>query len=194
MNEQEIKDRLSILNLSDNLNEEDLKKFYDKVIPNLMKYNVEVKVKPFYDFAKSLGLSDLEIINFIRINVQVLTDIGFKAFVKKYIFLSVIENENNTQRIRHMKKTPKDFKITLDKLYSKYCYMKEKGVEINWSTLVRQKDDKLIKKIKNSGETPLNIESIKTIYPLDKEYIESLRKLAINNFEVRFDGEKRRSK
>lgn len=188
-----INEKLSKLKLSENLKNSDLEKFYLKVIPVLKKFDYEIDFESFYAFISELNISNIEAINIIKENPQVLIKKGFYEFMRKYIFLSVVENETNTQRLRHIKKTPKDFKTGLEVLFSKYFYMKELGIDINWSTLVRQKKEKLDKKVETSGIKPLTIENIKNKYPIDDKYIDKLKAMAINNFGV-LDDKRTRNK
>lgn len=190
MNKQELIDKLASINLI--MQEQDLNKVLDTLFYNVDENN-DINVDNFYKFAKSNGLKDVEIVSFIKVNPKVLTEMGFKAFLRKYIFLSVIENDTNTRRIKYMKKSPKDFKTSLSKIYSKYQYLKKMGLEIDWNSLLRQKQEKLDKKVISSGGTPLSIEKIREMYPVDEEYIDELKLLAINNFGV-LNDEKRRTR
>lgn len=196
---------LSILNLKENLTDIELAEFYTSIIPylnhgrknELLDRSVETiknRLNAFYNFANSVGLTDRDIINFLKEYPSVLNVAGSQKFIDKYVFLSVIENEDNTLRKRHMIIKPKDFRVSLETIYARYCLMKDLGYDkINWSMLVRKTHDSFIGRfVMNNGEDkPYKVfnsieectsDKLKEQYPVDYNFIEELRHNGLNDF------------
>lgn len=201
---------MSVLNLKENLTDLELAEFYTCFIPFLnhgrknelldrSTDTIKSKLIIFYNFAKNIGLTDREIINFLKEYPSVLNVAGSQKFIDKYILLSVIENEDNTVRKRHMITRPKDFRVSLETIYARYALMRNLGYDkINWSMLVKKTHDSFISRfVINGGEDKsykvfndvkdMSADKLRELYPVDYSFIEELRNCEVNSFGG-FDG------
>lgn len=192
---------LSKLNLKEALDDESLIEFYESFIPYIKHSRIEEisgrrpetlekYINRFINFSNSIGLSNYDVINILKKHSSILHD---EEFINKYIFLSVIENENNTLRKTKLIEKPRDFRIGLETLYSRYLLMKDlEYPDINWSNLVHDShyefSKKFIKvktykkyKIFDSLEDISELK-LKSMYPIDYNFIEQLKNNDFNNF------------
>ena len=116
----------SKLNLKEYLTDDNLVDFYESFIPYIKhSRNEEVSgrrpetlekyIDRFISFSNIIDLSNMEVIEILKKHPSILHD---EDFINKYIFLSVIENENNTLR-----KTKLIEKISLNTEFNYLSYI-----------------------------------------------------------------------
>lgn len=191
----------SKLNLKEYLTDDNLVDFYESFIPYIKhSRNEEVSgrrpetlekyIDRFISFSNIIDLSNMEVIEILKKHPSILHD---EDFINKYIFLSVIENENNTLRKTKLIEKPQDFRVSLETIYARYLLMKDlRYPDINWSNLVHESHYEFAKKFVKVKATKIykvfdSLEDIsevklKAMYPVDYSFIEELKNNELNNF------------
>lgn len=108
-----------------------------------------------YDFVvrsldKLLELFDVFGINRIEAAIIISNDPALlnnvDALYDKYLFLGIIENEENTFRNHKFFSKTRDYRVALDTMYKRYRFCLESGyVDIKWNTLVHATDSEFAK-------------------------------------------------
>lgn len=95
-------------------------------------------------FFRAIGVGNIEV-SIILTNFPGLLNIVDDLY-SKYLFLGIIENEENSFRRHKFFSKTKDYRVGLAKMYARYRLCMEAGYEdINWNALVHASDNEFAK-------------------------------------------------
>ncbi len=107
------------------------------------EYVVE-KLDCLLEFLEAIGIGSMECA-IILINFPAILNIVDELY-PKYLFLGIIENEDNSYRRKKFFSKTKDYRVSLHKIYARYVVCKKCGYEdIKWNTLVHATDAEFAK-------------------------------------------------
>lgn len=90
-------------------------------------------------FFRAIGIGNIETA-IILTNFPSILNIVDELY-SKYLFLGILENEDNSYRRHKLFSKTKDYRVSLDKMYARYRLCMEAGYEdIKWNTLVHASD------------------------------------------------------
>ena len=108
---------------------------YDYICSNLEKLLL---------FFETIGIGNIEV-SIILTNFPGLLNIVDDLY-SKYLFLGIIENEDNSFRRHKFFSKTKDYRVGLAKMYARYRLCMEAGYgDINWNALVHASDNEFAK-------------------------------------------------
>ena len=197
------------LNLKNNLSNDELAGFYMSIIPYLKHSRnetmtgrppktLEEDLDNFLEFAYSINLSELEIIECIK-NFPAIIRMIDEDFYWKYVLMSVVENEDNTLRKTMLIARTRDFQIDLKLLFSRYYLMVSLNYpDITWNSLIKNSSKDFAKIfVKGTYAKPykiyesvdeLNSDKLRYMFPIDYDYLTKLAQLPINEEIYRGGG------
>lgn len=188
------------IELTEYLNKEEFIEFCVN-LTNSLKYNrnnsilkysiseIELAIDNMINFFDNINLTKRDIIEAFKNNYSFINVFLDKNFIDKYILLSVVENENNTVRKHALIHHSKRFRITLEELYARYVMIKLKNRELSINSMLETNynafiDSYIRKTYFNYMNKLLNnyksLDQIVAIYPIDYEFIESLKNKDVN--------------
>lgn len=95
-------------------------------------------------FFRAIGVGNIEVA-IILTNFPAILNIVDELY-PKYLFLGIIENEDNSFRRHKFFSKTKDYRVGLEKMYARYRLCMEAGYEdIKWNTLVHASDTEFAK-------------------------------------------------
>lgn len=95
-------------------------------------------------FFAAIGIGNVEV-SIILTNFPSILNIVDELY-SKYLFLAVIENDDNSFRRHKFFSKTKDYRVSLEKMYARYRLCMEAGYEdIKWNTLVHASDNEFAK-------------------------------------------------
>ncbi len=96
------------------------------------------------EFFECIGIGKVECV-IILVNFPAILNIVDELY-EKYLFLGIIENEDNSFRTHKFFSKTKDYRVGLTKMYTRYKMCKQFGYEhITWNTLVHSSDSEFFK-------------------------------------------------
>lgn len=96
------------------------------------------------EFFEAIGIGNVECAIILMNDFTLLND---GNLYEKYIFLGIIENDDNTFRNHKFFSKTKDFRVSLEKIYARYRLCLEAGyTDINWNILVHSTDNEFAKR------------------------------------------------
>ena len=132
----------------------------------------------FIKFAKSISLNDDEIIKIFSSFPGILNSVD--ELYSKYLFLGIVENDNNDLRIKKLVNKSNDFRVGLKKIYSRYKFMLNVGYDaIGWNTLVHATDQEFAS-IFVIGK----YEKTYRIYNSVSDVLKSLNEMDLSDFDL----------
>lgn len=188
------------IELTEYLNKEEFIEFCVN-LTNSLKYNrnnsilkysiseIELAIDNMINFFDNINLTKRDIIEAFKNNYSFINVFLDKNFIDKYILLSVVENENNTVRKHALIHHSKRFRITLEELYARYVMIKLKNRELSINSMLETNynafiDSYIRKTYFNYMNKLLNnyksLDQIVAMYPIDYEFIESLKSKDVN--------------
>lgn len=91
-----------------------------------------------------IGINRIEAVIVISNDPAILNNVN--DLYNKFIFLGIIENEDNTFRKHKFFSKTKDYRVALETMYKRYCFCLESGyTDIKWNTLVHATDNEFAK-------------------------------------------------
>ena len=127
----------------DSLSEQSRQYFF-KVMSDYMSHGrtdeyVCANLSKLLDFFSIIGIGNVES-TIILANDPSLLNITDELY-QKYVFLGILENEDNTYRYHKLFSKTKDFRVSINKLYARYKLCLKAGYpDINWNILVHSSD------------------------------------------------------
>lgn len=95
-------------------------------------------------FFRAVGIGNVEVA-IILTNFPAILNIVDELY-PKYVFLGIIENEDNSFRRHKFFSKTKDYRVSLEKMYARYRLCMEAGYDdIKWNTLVHASDTEFAK-------------------------------------------------
>ena len=155
---------------------------------------LDEKIDKLLNFFNNIGINRRQIIDILYNNFRLIDSIPTEEFLNKYIFLSVIENKENTVRKGILLNNSRLFQKSLEEFYARYKLCKDSGSDINKNTVVAEGYTKFIRRfvtnkyINYSHQVllePISLDKLIKMYPLDMDFIEELKK-SDNNKNVSF--------
>ena len=99
------------------------------------------KLLEFFDI---IGINRIEAVIVISNDPSLFNDVD--SLYDKYLFLGIIENEENTFRNHKFFSKTRDYRVSLDTMYKRYRFCLESGyTDIKWNTLVHATDNEFAK-------------------------------------------------
>ncbi len=99
------------------------------------------KLLEFFDI---IGINRIEAVIVISNDPALLNNVD--SLYDKYLFLGIIENEENTFRNHKFFSKTRDYRVSLDTMYKRYRFCLESGYnDIKWNTLVHATDNEFAK-------------------------------------------------
>lgn len=96
------------------------------------------------EFFDAIGINRIEAVIIISNDPALLNNVD--ALYDKYLFLGIIENEDNTFRNHKFFSKTRDYRVALDTMYKRYRFCLESGyTDIKWNTLVHATDNEFAK-------------------------------------------------
>ena len=100
---------------------------------------LDTKIDLLFKFSKSIGLSQEEVVLVLSSFPGILNVV--EDLYNKYLFLGIVENEENTIRKDKLINKANDYRVGLRKIYSRYKFMVNIGYDkITWNSLVHATD------------------------------------------------------
>ena len=130
------------------LSEETQKHFLD-VMASYIKHGrtyeyISSTLERLLFFFRAIGVGNIEVA-IILTNFPAILNIVDELY-PKYLFLGIIENEDNSFRRHKFFSKTKDYRVGLEKMYARYRLCMEAGYEdIRWNTLVHASDTEFAK-------------------------------------------------
>lgn len=127
----------------------EMQEYFLKVMNNYMKHGrtyeyVESTLDRLLNFFEAIGIGNMECA-IILMNFPTILNIVDELY-EKYLFLGILENEDNTFRRHKFFSKTKDYRTCLNTIYARYKLCMECGYEdIKWNTLVHATDTEFAK-------------------------------------------------
>lgn len=100
---------------------------------------VSLKLDNLIELLECMGLNKVEIVKVLTNFPGILNNVDDLYY--KYLFLGILENEENTLRKEKLVNKTKDFIVGLPKMYARYCLIRESGYnKATWYTIVHSSD------------------------------------------------------
>jgi len=105
---------------------------------------VSERIDKLLEFLFALDFSLRECVLIITRHPEILN--GVESLYEKYLFLGLVENMDNTVRKSKLFSRPRDFMISLNKMYARYKLIIESGYNnVTWNSLVHASDREFCK-------------------------------------------------
>lgn len=105
---------------------------------------VSERMDKLLEFLFALDFSLRECVLIITRHPEILN--GVESLYEKYLFLGLVENMDNTVRKSKLFSRPRDFMISLNKMYARYKLIIESGYNnVTWNSLVHASDREFCK-------------------------------------------------
>lgn len=105
---------------------------------------VSERIDKLLEFLFALDFSLRECVLIITRHPEILN--GVESLYEKYLFLGLVENMDNTVRKSNLFSRPRDFMISLNKMYARYKLIIESGYNnVTWNSLVHASDREFCK-------------------------------------------------
>ena len=150
---------------------------------------IKNKINNFNIFCNNIGLSNNEKLEVLYNNFRMLDVIYDEDFLKKYVILSAIENENNTVRKEILKKESRVFHKSIDELFGRYSVIKESGIPFSKNLLISGSFKTFInhftrksylKKPHELFTSEISLDALIKKYPVDNQVIDELLENDLN--------------
>lgn len=132
-----------------NLLSVDTQKYFYDVFERYMKHGrtcefIATNLDILLYFFDAIGINRVEAVIVLANDPSLLNNV--RELYNKYLFLGILENDENSFRRHKFFSKTKDYRVSLDKMYSRYKMCLECGYsDIKWNTLVHATDNEFAK-------------------------------------------------
>lgn len=180
-------DKLNLSSLS-----EAMQQYFLKLMNIYLKHGrsyeyVAANLDKLIDFFEGIGIGRVECAIILMNDFSLINSIN--ELYDKYLFLGILENEDNTFRKHKFFSKTKDYRVSLNTMYARYKLCLEAGYgDINWNIIVHSTDNEFVKRFITSTyrkpyqifESPEQVSNWLASVDMSDFDIEEFKSLAVN--------------